>query len=484
MGQLVPIGLIEALPGDSIQQSTSLLIRVSPLLAPVMHPVTVRIHHWFVPFRLIWDEWEQFITGGTDGEGDGYTFPYWASGTASAGDLFDYLGIPPHTWSAANAGISKLPFRAYNKVYNEFYRDQDLVTEVAEDSYAVQNVSWEKDRFTASRPWTQKGPDVTLPLGTSADVVFPSDVRTDGYVYASSGPSRGNLQIESAAAGGGHDAGGLYAATPHASSVEVGKLNVPLTGLSDAYADLSTATAATVNLLREAFAKQRYAEARAQYGSRYTEYLRFLGIRSSDARLQRPEYLGGGRQTISFSEVLQTGVDSGDGGVGTLRGHGIAAVRSNRYRRFFEEHGYVLSLLSVRPRTMYTQGVHRLFTRRTREDFYQRELERIGQEEVYKGEIYAQGDANDLEVFGYNDRYSTYRHIPSSVTGDFRSTLTEWHLGRILAAEPTLNQSFIECVPSKRIHEAQSADVLWVMASHSVQARRMVGRSGGTGRIF
>ena len=198
-----------------------------------------------------------------------------------------------------------------------------------------------------------------------------------------------------------------------------------------------------VRTVRLAFALQRYQEARAQYGSRYTEYLRYLGIRPSDARLQRPEYLGGGKQTVAFSEVLRTGNDPATATstepVGELLGHGIAALRSNRYRYFCEEHGYIYTLLSVRPRTMYQNGITRPWRRRTKEAYYQKELELVGQQEISNAEIYSDGTANDELVFGYQDRYSEYRHTQSGVSGDFRGVLDYWHLGRKFSALPVLN---------------------------------------------
>lgn len=220
------------------------------------------------------------------------------------------------------------------------------------------------------------------------------------------------------------------------------------------------------------------------YGSRFTEYLRYLGIRSSDARLQRPEYCGGGKQVISFSEVLKTGAGEDPAeAIGTMKGHGIAAMRSRRYRRFFEEHGIVMSLMSVRPRTMYTNGLHRSWSRRTKEDYWQRELEQIGQQEVYQREVFADGTAGDATVFGYADRYADYRHLPSQICGDFRGNMDFWHLGRVFASAPILNASFVTCDPSKRIHAVQTEDVLWCMISHSIQARRLV-RQSGVGRII
>jgi hypothetical protein len=243
-----------------------------------------------------------------------------------------------------------------------------------------------------------------------------------------------------------------------------------VTGLQ---ADLSTATASTVNALRRAFALQRMAEARAMYGSRYTEYLRYLGVTSSDARLQRPEYLGGGKQTIQFSEILQTGPNSSDAGVGNLKGHGIGALRSNRYRRYFEEHGFVLSFMVVLPKTIYAQGLPRTFNRRTREDFFQPELQHIGQQQVLNKELYAAHGSPD-GVFGYQDRYDEYRRTESSIAGEMRSVLDNWHYARIFSSAPALNSSFVSAVPTKRVNAVSTNDVLYIMANHSIQARRLL----------
>lgn len=463
MGKLVPAGFYEVLPGDSVQQFTSALIRVSPLLAPVMHPVTVRFHHWFVPHRLVWDEWEDFITGGSDGAGDGATYPN-TMATATKGDLYDYLGVPV---TGAAISVSELPLKSFWLIYNEFYRDQDLVSPVSDGTTTVPNIAWEKDYLTAARPWPQKGPDVSLPLGTRANVKM--DTFSGGTV------EDGKYVIVGRTAGGAYEthAGATFGA-PGTAVANPSSHNL--------YADLANATATNVNDVRRAFALQRYQEARAMYGSRYSEYLRYLGVRSSDARLDRPEYLGGGRQTISFSEVLKTGsVEDPAEAIGTMKGHGISATRTRRFRRFFEEHGIVMTLLSVRPRTMYVDGLHRSWSRRTKEDYWQMELERIGQQEILDSEVYASGSTG--ATWAYGDRYAEYRHLPSQVAGDFRDTLNFWHLARDFASAPVLNQSFIECDPSKRIHAEQTSHVLWCMVNNNIQARRPVGNPR-IGRIF
>lgn len=471
MGELIPICNLQVLPGDSIRMSTSALIRCSPLMAPVMHPVHVRIHHWFVPYRILEPTWEKFITGGDDGEGDGSVFPTYTYGV-TAGSLGDYLGVP----LTGGAVLSAYPFRAYNKIFNENYRDQDLVSEVSEGNATIQRVAWGKDAFTAARPWTQKGPAVTVPLGTSAPVV------SDGTAVQFSGIGGGaaNRTLRNWAA----DVTARWHATRTSGSDAADMAFGANTGLE---ADLSSATGVDINTFREAFALQRFAEARAQYGSRYTEYLRYLGVRSSDARLQRPEYLGGGRATISFSEVLRTG--TGDAPdveitpVGEMAGHGISALRTRSFVRFFEEHGTLMSLASVRPVSLYMDGLDREWSKRTKEEFWQRELEQIGQQEVYNREIKL-GHATPAGVFGYQDRYYEYRHRQSYVTGGMRSLLDDWHFGREFSSgDPALNSTFITCNPTKRPFAEQTEDSLWCMFSHSIQARRLVGHRT-IGRIF
>ncbi|UDN67889.1 major capsid protein [robinz microvirus RP_172] len=486
MGELVPIGLTEVLPGDAVQQSTSALVRCSPLLAPVMHPVRVNIHHWFVPHRLVWEDFEDFITGGPDGM-DASVFPTITmpgGGGAAIGSLADYLGVP----TAVNSlEVSALPFRAYAMIWNEFYRDQDLQSELVIDetsgadtttNTALQNADWEKDYFTSTRPWEQKGPTITIPLGTSAPV---TGIAISNAVAASLNTG---LAATGPTAAGDMAAGAVnvWNVSSQNSFVRAQSAAVPSGGnRPQIYADLSGASAITINALREAMALQRYSEARARYGSRYTEYLRYLGVRSSDARLQRPEYLGGGKQIVQFSEVLQTA--EGTDPVGELRGHGIAAMRSNRYRKFFEEHGYIISLMVVRPKTIYAQGLFRHWNRRVKEDFWQRELQHIGQQEVLNKEIYAP-HATPNGTFGFQDRYDEYRRSESLISGEFRDTsLDHWHMARLFASTPALNASFVSSVPTKRIFASGATDGLYVQAKHSIQARRMVA-SMGTSFIY
>lgn len=491
MGTLVPITCVEALPGDTFQHHANVLIRVSPLAAPVFHNVTARVHHFFVPNRILWDGWEDFITGGPDGM-NADTVPT-IENVSEKNTILDYMGIPP----GGACDINALPVRAYNLIYNEWYRDQDLATERDSEDLSLAQIAWEKDYFTTCRPWTQKGPDVTVPLGDKALVKGIGSALTynwnnnpvavweaqTGNPTSTNFPINAEFTVDVPAQG--QD---LYL-----KGINIGGPTVP-----DVYADLANATGGDINDIRKAFAIQRYQEARARYGSRYTEYLRYLGVRPRDSRLQRPELLGGGHTQLNFSEIMQTAPDAAADprfGVADLYGHGIAAMKSNRYRRFIDEHGFIISLLSVRPKSMYVNGVHRQWLRQDKEDYYQKELAFIGQQPVYNAEVFCKGEevlprseAENLpaevlaenpvnrETFGYQDRYMEYKEVPSNIAGEFRDTLNYWHMAREFTDTPVLNQSFTDCVPTKRIYNEQTQHPLWIMCQHKMIARRMVPR--------
>lgn len=492
MGQIVPIMCEEVLPGDSFQHSTSMLLRCSPLLAPVMHMVDVQVHHWFVPNRILWkgtvagDNWEDFITGGEDGTNSA-TPPYVTIpvGGFAVGSLADYLGLP--TTIGDGIQVSALPFRAYSLIFNENYRDEDLVTKRViataggsdtTTDLTLATAAWEKDYFTSARPWAQKGSAVMIPVGDSAPVygtgkalTFTSD-NTTGY-----GAVAGSTTGVAVTTGAYNQTLGSFHSTGGLASKDVG-LPTSTSGLdSNAYADLSQATGISVEELREYVVAQKYEEDRAKYGSRYVEYLmQAFGVRASDARLQRPEYLGGGKQIINFSEVLQTGVTT-DGndtvGVGNLKGHGVAALRSNKYRKFFEEHGFVISVMIVRPRTAYQQGIDRQWSRTVKEDFYDFHFANLGQQEVLNKELYAAA-ASPSGILGYQDRYDELRRCENRVSGDFRTTLDFWHMGRIFSSEPALNSTFVTCDATTRIFADTSDDPLWILCRHSLVARRVL----------
>lgn len=498
-GELYPVGCVEVLPGDSFDHSAAVLLRCSPLLAPVMHRATVRIHHFYVPNRIIWPVaenggWEAFMTQSHDGTLDVPSVSFNDADIASnLARLYEALGCPIRKLSTAGdqLEVSQLPGRAYWTIWNEYYRDQDLQNEIDPTNFSttdgIQRVCWRKDVFTAARTSPQLGSDVTLPIGVSAPVLIPS---TDSVSYSGTGGGvLYNLGVR--ADNDPSDPAGLHVLDPPAS----------MTGPASLVgsADLESATGVSVNQLREALALQRYAERLSQFGHRYPEVLLSLGVKSSDARLQRPEYLGGGKTMISFSEVLQTSNGSAgpDDTVGAMFGHGIAPARTKTYRRFFEEHGYVISLLSVVPEAVYSEAVPRHFFKgfsgglpqsneKLIDDYWQPELERIGQQPIFKKEVYPDGVAADNDIFGYQDRYYEYRHQPSQVSGAFYpgDTLDYFTWARSFASQPVLNASFVSCTPSDRIFADQTgADTLWCVVNHRLRARRLV-TNKTIGRIF
>jgi len=473
MGQLVPIACVEVLPGDRFVHSTRAMIRLQPLLAPLMHIVQARIHHWYVPNRIVWDEWETFITGKEEP-----TFPTITIPTANHTDLTNHFGIPP----VNNIVASALPIRAYQKIWNEFYRDQDIDTAAVIDetsgadsttALTLQHVREEKDYFTTAREDPQMGDGITIPFAAgslapvkgigaygdwssgniSAQAVRETDGTTPTYAQAMPTSVANRIAIEQDA-----DAAG---------------------GIPQVYADLSQADGAgiDVNDLRRSLARQTFLEHRNRFGSRYVDYLRFLGIRPSDARLQRPEYLGGGRAVLSLSEVLSS-ADAGSANVGDMAGHGIVGVSSKRYRRFFEEGGHVISLLSIRPKAVYSQQFQRMWLRRLKDDFWQKENEMEGPQPVFTQELYGAA-ASAATVFGYNGRHDDYRHQPSFVSGNFRTgaNLDHWTLARHFGSEPVLDSTFLKCEPRTDIFPATTEPQCYVMADHMIRARRLVSRT-------
>jgi hypothetical protein len=449
-GELVPVACQEVLPGDTFMGAASTLARIAPMANPTMHRCDVRLHHWYVPNRLVHTAWEDLITGKTSGA----VVPTITTTDQATDPLVDRLGCP-----AAGQDINALPVRAYNLIYNEFYRDQDLQTARGEDTTTLARICWEKDYFTTCRDEAQQGD--AIEIGFSAGEV---NVQTD----AVSGEHIGVQASQQADA--------IKELAIVSGNVEINTT----TATEKLFVDLADSTTGIdVNTLRRSIGLQRFAEARARYGERYVDYLRFLGVNPSDGRLDRPEYLGGGSQLINFSEVLAT-ADGASNNIGDLYGHGIAGVQSRRYRKMFEEHGYFLTLMSVRPKTVYQQAVPKHFLRSDAMDFWQKELEVLPWQEVYQDEVFAGGSSST--VFGYQQRYDEYRHAMSYVSGSFRQgTEEDWHLGREFASAPTLNASFVECSPSDRIFQDASMPEVLCNVYNNITARRLVRESGYMG---
>lgn len=464
MGKLIPITWMAALPGDVFRHKTDVFIRTQPLLAPLMHLVTCRVHHFFVPNRLIWEDWEDFITGGEDGN-DSSVAPTITINDASLNSLTDYLGVP--TGVASDRAVSALPYRAYAAIYNEYFRDQQLQSKIGlsvasgadtTTNTTLEDICWEKDYFTSARPDTQLGDDVTVPLGDTAPVVASTDypISTNIFRQVSDGTAMASTDVVASGGGAITNTGGTQGFIDPADAYEV---------------DLSSATGTNINDLRRAFAIQRWQEARSMFGGRYVEFLRFCGVSPQDARLQRPEYLGGGKRLLQFSEVVATAETGTSVDVGDLKGHGIGAMSSNRYKRYIPEHGIIMSLLSVRPKTQYYQGIHKEWLKTSKFDYHQKELESIGQAAILNKELYSAHSTPD-GTFGYQDRYDEYRRMESSIAGDFKDTLDFWNMARSFSSDPALNDTFVTCNPTTRVWPATSAAQMYIMAHHNVQAIR------------
>lgn len=482
MGYIYPIACYEVLPGDTFRQSTSLFLRLAPLVTPVMHPVHVKIHSWYVPYRLLWEDWEDFRTRGPEGT-DASEVPYITapSGGFPVGSLADYLGIPT---GIEGLTVNAFAFRAYSYIWNENYRDERVQDELpwvmtggadTTTSTALAPSPWGRDYFTTASPTPQTGPEVTIPVNSatgSLDIV-PSGDGKPTFKFA------GSQTALSAYSSAVSPANQKQIQTTESLNLQTGLHDMywsdPKLQLRDPSGAVNTGT---INIAdwREAMAMQRFEETRSLWGARYNEFLMDMGIRPSDARLQLPEYLGGGRQTIQFSEVLQT-APGGEDPVGALKGHGIGAMRTNRFRRFFEEDGIVLTFAMVRPIGVYMQGLHKMWSRRSFAEFYNYQFEHLSQQPVYTRELYA-GVTDKDKVFGYQNIYDDYRSIPSQVSGEMRTVLNSWHMARDFSNEPVLNGDFMTSPPTNRIFAAQENDTLYCMAHHTIHSRRLLPRFG------
>lgn len=493
LGYLYPVNLTEVLPGDSVQLSTSVFLRLAPMVVPVMHPVYMHLSNFFVPSRILWDGFEDFITGGPDGT-DTSVLPKVTLNVTNSpvGSLADAFGIPVQMLKDTKTfSVNSLPFIAYYMIWNEYFRDQDLNETIdlstitgTPSSLNLLRPSWAKDYFTTARPWPQKGPDVSVPVNLTAagepSITATTTISPSGYA-----PLFQRYHTQS-------PIGGLRYTfdSPGKPTITEDNLQDSITWLDPA---LSAQTAinytsgnpelgsVNINDLREAFALQRFEEHRSMFGSRYEDLLRYLGVRPQDARLQLPEYLGGFSAPVQFSEVLQTSSDADRSGVGDMYGHGIGATKGRRIRRFIPEHGYIMSLLTVRPIPVYSQGLERLWSKENRFDFWQKEYEHIGQQEIRNSEVYADGDtAQDKATFGYQNRYDEYRRGVNIITGEFRTNQDYWTMARIFASRPTLNGDFVSCMPTDRIFQVneQNSDQCYAMVKNNIIAKRLVSKNG------
>lgn len=500
-GRLTPFLCQEVLPGDSWRISSNVFARMAPMLAPIMSRVDIYTHYFFVPNRLLWSAWEDFITGGEDGTakppmpvvnmGD-----LVESNLATTGSLADYLGLPIGGASGkdANFEVSILPFLAYQKIYNDWYRDQNLVQEVPckctsngpqeinTEWFMLRHRAYAKDYFTAALPDPQKGAEMTIPMKEMK-------VTYKGYTTRASVAGPGGTTGTLAVVRGDRD--------EDAPTVKVLR-NADDTGLPvsiepDAYVNPKDALP-TINEFRRSVRIQEWLEANARAGSRYIEQIfSHFGVKSSDARLQRAELLGGGRSPIMISEVVQTSATEIAGNAatpqGNMAGHGMSAQGSHGFKRYFEEHGFIIGVLSILPKATYQQGIERMWSRRDKFDYAWPELANLGEQEVLVKELWGtprdpQEKSECEKVFGYVPRYSEYKYQSSRVSGEFRQTLNFWHLGRIFDNPPKLNKQFIECNPDDanqhvgellhRVFAVEDGDHFWLQILNNCTAKRIL----------
>lgn len=572
MGRLTPIFCEETLPGDKWSISPEVYARFAPLLAPVMHRMDMRIDFFYIPNRIIWNEWEDYLTKGLSGDSTAPVIPHMSQGfltnlfennvagisdRLNVGELMDYMQFPAlqyysknnpsnefaaHVTSAPKGSgmtINILPLRAYQLIYNEYYRDQNLEDPIdinlgsgeINQSEFLDLTEWryralEKDYFTAALPFIQRGADVTIPIAGNAPVVFnrqSSDsvaqklVYHDGepynndYYEASSGSVNGGVVAPDPIQGGfrfvSTDNHGNIVSRDWGASIqsgvngafvaEIGNV-VDAGGSPDTVyldpngtltADMSGVTAATINDLRRAVALQSFLEASARGGNRYKELLQaHSGVWIKDGRIDRPEYLGGLRAPIQISEQMSL-VQNGDVPQGNPSGTAVSVASKRCVRRWVPEHGWIIGLLSIKPRTAYMQGIRRHYLKNDVFDLGWPKFAHLGEQPVFHSEVFFGNYLSDApwnQTFGYVPRYAEYKYIPSHVHGDFLTNLRHWHMARFLSSDPvTVNNAFVKSTPASVFNDfnrifavEEDADNVWIQIYMKTYARRHLPKYG------
>jgi len=488
-GKLTPICSFDLLPSDSINIGCDALVKLAPILAPIMHRVDFTQHYFAVPNRIMWENWEKFIANEKDENGDEYIQPYVFINPETEENVLkicDYLGIsiPGNIGQNASEKVLAYPFKAFLMIYNEYYRDQNLIQEIEWELIDGDNTTqfeiifandffraWEHDYFTSCLPFAQKGSAVDLPLG---NVQLSTDLNASNKPFFQN--DDGSLVL----------AGALSQQQNPTSEI-----NVQNNPTEPAYLNPNGSLvvgATTINDLRRAYRLQEWLERNARGGTRYFELIySHFDQKSPDSRLQRPEYITGIKSPVIVSEVLNTSgpteyfdsetnqaVQTGEA-QGSRAGlaTGMHQGKLGYYKA--QEHSWVIGIFSIMPKTAYQQGIHRMFTRESFLDYAWPTFAQLGEQEVKTREIYGYTDDSDV-LFGYIPRYAEYKFMNSRVAGDFRTSLKYWHLGRIFANPPALNQDFIECRPAdvSRIFavEDTAVDNVWCHILHKIRAKR------------
>lgn len=522
-GFTIPTLCQETLPGDRWNYAMSALVRFMPMQAPIMHMVDVYNYSFFVPARLTMErgKFETFITGGKNGDGkdalgntieipyitinmngahtsSAVSINYTELGISDAetyvASLLDFLGCAMATPTESDVNTWKLnmmPVIAFWRIWNQYFRDQNLHPDYEElypgifdasgditaavyaayvtnsgdpdlwfNIFTVPPVCWEKDYFTSALPFAQRGAPVETPLTGNATVTYKDPAELFG---------------KTATGNAGTLVAGTLADAPLVFKEDVTGTTQPV-GLDNIESVQLESGGFTINQLRLATRLQEFLEKMARGGARYIEQIKaHFGVTSSDARLQRPEFLGGGKINVSISEVLQTSED-GSTPLANMAGHGVAGGSLNSFHKFFEEHGFIISVMFLRPKPAYQQGMPRMWRQRfDKLEWAWPSFAHLGEQIIERGEIWFDGNpVNDTDEFGYQSRYAEYKYIPSSVHGEFKTNLNFWHWGRIFTGFPTLSKEFMECDPSERIFNVVDTNTasMYCIVSNKITARR------------
>lgn len=524
MGKLYPMYYEEVYPGDKFKNYDEILTKLAPLIAPVYAQMDVFTYYFFVPFRLCWKNWQTFITGGKYGNGSltkngsPVVKPFVNLTNPSPKSLAAFLRCASKqqysdgtTYTPGTYKVDAMPFRGIQLIWNEFFRDENLQEEVevsledgldtTTNTLEIPSKCWERDRYTSALPWQQRGDPTYLPLDIEAPVYLDGrvgsnsafgrlnfyDNTTSHELLSGQYSNRGMSTVIGAGASSSTGINDWHSGNAYAFDIGSNTFTNPQGVIVRAGADLTKATAVTVDQVRTAFQISKFLYNSGRRGYRYVEQiLSLFGVKAPDASLQRPQFIGGGRSPIRIGEVLQTSSTDAETPQGNRAGVGYGAAAKHGFTKFFDEYGFVIGFYCVLPRTQYQQGISPLMTRDTMYDYLNPYLAHLSMDAVKNKELYVTGNAEvDDAPFGYQDRYDELRHRENFVAGDFQDSLNFWTMTRIFKTPPALNAEFVKSDPSKRIFAVtdESVDPLWVSINHNCYARRPMPKNGEPGLI-